>query len=382
MLVEQRRADRIGADIGIAKPDIDILADPVAGQRSQQQLAQTMRDIASSSSQVANASREISMGNLDLSHRTEQQAISLEQTNKNVQHMAEIAKRYADSAVQAARLSSAADKAAQHGGEVVSNVVSTMEQINQSTQAIHANISVIQSIAFQTNILALNAAVEAAHAGEQGRGFAVVASEVRALAQRTGAAAKEIRALIEESRERVEVGGQRADEAKRRMDEVMQAVSRVSGVLEQINSAAREQAIGVGQVSEAVQHLDTITQQNAAMVEELAASASSLNDQVGRVHSAIRVFRLMPHDKSLAEVSAVDLRKQHREAAPAPAAPSKASAPGSATPAPSARPAPKPAPKLASRPAIKPAVPPQPATRPAAPLATAAVDSDDDWQSF
>ena len=258
----------------------------------QQQLAQTMRDIASSSSQVANASREISMGNLDLSHRTEQQAISLEQTNKNVQHMAEIAKRYADSAVQAARLSSAADKAAQHGGEVVANVVSTMEQINQSTQAIHANISVIQSIAFQTNILALNAAVEAAHAGEQGRGFAVVASEVRDLAQRSSKAAREISAAIETSSERVKDGKQMVDEAGQAIADLAQTVRQVSTVMEEISGASSEQSAGITEINRSIAQLDESTQQNAALVEQAAAAAQSLDEQAQSLDQLVGRFDL------------------------------------------------------------------------------------------
>ncbi|TXH91367.1 MAG: methyl-accepting chemotaxis protein [Rhodoferax sp.] len=258
----------------------------------QQQLAQTMRDIASSSSQVANASREISMGNLDLSHRTEQQAISLEQTNKNVQHMAEIAKRYADSAVQAARLSSAADKAAQHGGEVVSNVVTTMEQINQSTQAIHANISVIQSIAFQTNILALNAAVEAAHAGEQGRGFAVVASEVRDLAQRSSQAAREISAAIESSTERVKDGKQLVDEAGHAIADLAQTVRQVSTVMDELSGASAEQSEGITEINRSIAQLDESTQQNAALVEQAAAAAQSLDEQAQSLDQLVGRFDL------------------------------------------------------------------------------------------
>jgi methyl-accepting chemotaxis protein len=258
----------------------------------QQQLAQTMRDISDSSSQVANASREISMGNLDLSHRTEQQAISLEQTNKNVQQLAEIAKRYADSASQAARLSSAADKAAQHGGDVVSNVVNTMEQINQSTQAIHANISVIQSIAFQTNILALNAAVEAAHAGEQGRGFAVVASEVRDLAQRSSKAAREISAAIESSAERVKDGKHLVDEAGQAIADLAQTVRQVSTVMDEISGASAEQSEGIIEINRSIAQLDESTQQNAALVEQAAAAAQSLDEQAQSLDQLVGRFDL------------------------------------------------------------------------------------------
>lgn len=256
------------------------------------QLAQTMRDIADSSSQVANASREISMGNLDLSHRTEQQAISLEQTNKNVQNMSEIARRYADSASQAARLSNAADKAAQNGGEVVSNVVATMEQINQATQAIHSNISVIQSIAFQTNILALNAAVEAAHAGEQGRGFAVVASEVRDLAQRSATAAREISAAIQSSTERVRDGKQLVDQAGQAIAELAQTVRQVSTVMEEISGASAEQSAGITEINRSIAQLDESTQQNAALVEQAAAAAQSLDEQAQSLDQLVGRFDL------------------------------------------------------------------------------------------
>jgi aerotaxis receptor len=202
---------------------------------------------------------------------------------------------------------------AQRSHEVVQSVASTMGEIAESSRRINDIIQVIEGIAFQTNILALNAAVEAARAGEQGRGFAVVAAEVRTLAGRTTEASKEIKGLIEESRQRVELGGQRAVDARGRMDGVMESVGRVTALLDQINTAAREQASGAAQVNSAVSHLDGITQQNAAMVEELAASAKSLNDQVGMVHNTIRVFRLTAQDVTLAEVDAVALRKQGRE---------------------------------------------------------------------
>ncbi|MDT8990812.1 methyl-accepting chemotaxis protein [Curvibacter sp. APW13] len=258
----------------------------------QQQLAQTMRDIANSSSQVANASREISMGNLDLSRRTEQQAQSLEDTNKSIQYMAGITTLYADSAAKAASLSGAADRAAQHGGDVVSGVVHTMEQINESTQAIHANISVIQSIAFQTNILALNAAVEAAHAGEQGRGFAVVAAEVRDLAQRSSTAAREISAAIEQSADRVREGKRLVDEAGRAISELAQTVRQVSTVMEELSGASAEQAQGIAKINQAISQLDEVTQQNASLVQHAAASAHSLDEQAQSLDQLVGRFEL------------------------------------------------------------------------------------------
>ena len=259
----------------------------------QQQLAQTMRDIANSSSEVASASREISMGNSDLSQRTEQQARSLEETNKSIQYMAGITTLYADSAAKAANLSGAADRAAQHGGDVVAGVVQTMEKINESTQAIHANISVIQSIAFQTNILALNAAVEAAHAGEQGRGFAVVAAEVRDLAQRSSTAAREISAAIEQSAERVKDGKKLVDEAGLSIAELAQTVRQVSTVMDELSGASAEQAEGIAKINRAIAQLDESTQQNATLVQHAAASAQSLDAQAQSLDQLVGRFELV-----------------------------------------------------------------------------------------
>jgi len=271
-----------------------------------------IRDVRDEVGSLLNASREISAGNHDLSSRTESQASSLEESAAAMDEIGGTVKQTAELAGEGAKFARTTGEVAQRSRDSVNQVFDTMQQIAESSVRIGDIIQVIEGVAFQTNILALNAAVEAARAGDQGRGFAVVAAEVRALAQRTSGAAKEIRSLIEQSRERVEAGGARADEAKRRMEEVLNAVTRVSAVLDEINNAAREQSVGVGQVGEAVQQLDQITQQNAAMVEELAASASSLNDQVGRVDSAIRVFRLTAQDRSLAEVDAVALRRQGR----------------------------------------------------------------------
>ena len=258
----------------------------------QAQLAQTISEIAGSSKLVANASREISMGNLDLSRRTEQQSASLEKTTSNVEQMASIAKRYADSASQAAELSGSASRAAVQGGAVVSQVVSTMEKIRQSTQAIHSNIGAIQSIAFRTNILALNAAVEAAHAGEQGRGFAVVAAEVRDLAQRSAAAAKEISALIETSAKQVKEGSQLAQTAGHTIAEMAQTVKQVSVVMEEISGASLEQSAGIGEINKAIAQLDEGTQQNAALVEEGAAAAQSLDEQAQSLDALVGRFEL------------------------------------------------------------------------------------------
>lgn len=258
----------------------------------QTRLAETMGEIAESSAQVANASREISMGNLDLSNRTEQQATSLERTTTNVEQLAGIAKRYADSSTRAAQLSGTATQAARHGGEVVANVVLTMEKISQSTSAIHSNIGAIQSIAFQTNILALNAAVEAAHAGEQGRGFAVVAAEVRDLAQRSATAAKEISALIENSTRQVKEGSQLARSAGQTIADMAKTVEQVSTVMEEISGASLEQSEGIAEMNRAIAQIDETTQQNAALVEEAAAAAQSLDEQAQSLDQLVGRFDL------------------------------------------------------------------------------------------
>jgi len=258
----------------------------------QRQLADTMGEIAESSKMVANASREISMGNLDLSQRTELQAASLEKTNTNVLQMTSIAKRYADNAAHAAQLSNSANHAAQQGGEVVASVVATMDKISKSTQAIHSNISVIQSIAFQTNILALNAAVEAAHAGEQGRGFAVVAAEVRDLAQRSAKAAKEISTLIESSTSQVQDGSQLAHKAGQAIADLAHTVQQVSTVMEELSGASAEQSSGIGEINRAISQLDESTQQNAALVEEAAAAAQSLDEQAQALDQLVGRFDL------------------------------------------------------------------------------------------
>jgi len=258
----------------------------------QTRLAETMGEIAQSSAQVANASREISMGNLDLSNRTEQQASSLEKTTTNVEQLTAIAKRYADSSTRAAQLSGNASAAARQGGDVVANVVLTMEKISQSTQAIHSNIGAIQSIAFQTNILALNAAVEAAHAGEQGRGFAVVAAEVRDLAQRSATAAKEISALIENSSRQVKEGSQLARSAGQTIADMAKTVQQVSTVMEEISGASLEQSEGIEDINRAIAQIEETTQQNAALVEEAAAAAQSLDEQAQSLDQLVGRFDL------------------------------------------------------------------------------------------
>ena len=241
---------------------------------------------------VATASAQIAQGNQDLSQRTEEQASALEETAASMEQLSSTVKQNADNARQANQLALSASTVAIKGGEVVSQVVETMKGINDSSKKIADIISVIDSIAFQTNILALNAAVEAARAGEQGRGFAVVASEVRSLAGRSADAAKEIKGLINASVERVEQGTALVDRAGATMAEVVNSIKRVTDIMGEISSASVEQSAGVAQVGEAITQMDQATQQNAALVEESAAAAESLKGQAQQLVSAVAVFKL------------------------------------------------------------------------------------------
>lgn len=240
---------------------------------------------------VANAASEIAQGNHDLSARTEQQAAALEQMAASMEELNSTVHRNADNATQANQLAQQASDVAAAGGQVVNQVVDTMRGIHASSQKIADIISVIDGIAFQTNILALNAAVEAARAGEQGRGFAVVASEVRNLAQRSAEAAKEIKELITESVNRVEQGSQLVDHAGGTMGEVVESIRRVTDIMVQISAASREQSQGMGQMSETVSLIDQTTQQNAALVEQMAAAASSLQTQAEELVATVAFFR-------------------------------------------------------------------------------------------
>ncbi|MDO8285618.1 MAG: methyl-accepting chemotaxis protein [Rhodoferax sp.] len=241
---------------------------------------------------VATASAEIAQGNHDLSARTEQQASALEQTSASMEELGATVRQNADSAHHANQLAQSASAIAVAGGNVVVQVVETMQDINQSSRKISDIISVIDGIAFQTNILALNAAVEAARAGEQGRGFAVVASEVRSLAGRSAEAAKEIKSLINASVERVEHGSTLVDRAGVTMTEVVSSIKRVTDIVGEISSAGNEQSAGVAQVGEAVTHMDQATQQNAALVEQMAAAASSLKGQAQDLVHLVDAFKL------------------------------------------------------------------------------------------
>ena len=249
---------------------------------------------------VATASTEIAQGNHDLSSRTERQASALEQTAASMEQLSATVQHNADSARQASQLATQASSVASQGGEVVGRVVETMKGINDASRRISEIINVIDGIAFQTNILALNAAVEAARAGEQGRGFAVVATEVRALAGRSATAAREIKQLIGTSVERIEAGGLLVDQAGATMHDVVSAIRRVTDIVGEISVASQEQASGVSQVGEAVTHMDQVTQQNAALVEQMAAAASSLHGQADALVQVIGVFQLggaAPHPR-------------------------------------------------------------------------------------
>jgi methyl-accepting chemotaxis protein len=274
---------------------------------------------------INTASKEIAAGNLDLSQRTEEQASSLEETAASMEELTSTVKQNAENAKQANQLAKGASEVAIKGGNVVGQVVGTMSSINESSRKIVDIISVIDGIAFQTNILALNAAVEAARAGEQGRGFAVVAAEVRNLAQRSAAAAKEIKTLIGDSVEKVEGGTKLVDEAGKTMEEIVNAVKRVTDIMSEISAASNEQSTGIEQVNQAITQMDEVTQQNAALVEEAAAAAKSLEEQAQNLAEAVSIFRLdeagsgQQQAKRIAAPAQRGSQKEERPAAPAPA---------------------------------------------------------------
>lgn len=276
--------------ISIAKRDNTSMLHALSGM--QKDLSATVGEIAASAEAIASASSEISQGNVDLSQRTEQQAVALEKTASSMEELTSTVRQNAENAKQASSLAYNASEIAEKGGVVVGRVVATMEQINASAKSIGDIIGVIEGIAFQTNILALNAAVEAARAGEEGRGFAVVAGEVRNLAQRSSAAAKEIKGLIHASVARVSDGSTFAHEAGATMDEVVKAVKRVTDIMGEISAASAEQSSGIEEINLAVTQMDAGTQQNAALVEQAAAAAQSLDDQAHALKQLVGKFQL------------------------------------------------------------------------------------------
>jgi methyl-accepting chemotaxis protein len=257
-------------------------------------LNDVVAEVKSASQSVATASSEIAQGNTDLSSRTENQAANLQETAATIEELTATVKQSASTAQRASALALEATKAAEDGGQRVEGVIQTMTEIQSSSRKISEIISVIDSIAFQTNILALNAAVEAARAGEQGRGFNVVAGEVRMLAQRCAEAAREIKDLINESVEKVDSGSARVLAAGETMGAIVESVKRVSELVQEISTTSTEQSGGIDQASLAISHLDQMTQQNAALVEQSAAAAVSLDHQAQKLNSLVSVFRLRP----------------------------------------------------------------------------------------
>ena len=255
-------------------------------------LVRAVSDVRTSSDTIATASQQIAAGNMDLSSRTEQQASSLEETASSMEELTSTVRQNADNARQANQLAVTASEVAVRGGSAVSDVVDTMGSINESSKKMADIINVIDGIAFQTNILALNAAVEAARAGEQGRGFAVVATEVRNLAQRSASAAQEIKDLIDGSVAMIEFGGTLAENAGSTMEEVVASIQRVNDIVAEITAASREQSDGIEQVNQAIIQMDQVTQQNAALVEEAAAAAESLQDQSVVLADVVGIFKL------------------------------------------------------------------------------------------
>ncbi|WP_343653512.1 methyl-accepting chemotaxis protein [Herbaspirillum sp.] len=322
-------------------------------------LHRIVTEVRQGSDTINTASAEIATGNLDLSSRTEQQAGALEETASAMEELTSTVRQNADNARQANTLAETASTVAMQGGNVVGEVVQTMGEINDASRKIVDIISVIDGIAFQTNILALNAAVEAARAGEQGRGFAVVASEVRTLAQRSAAAAKEIKTLIDASVERVENGSRLVEQAGSTMHEVVASVKRVTDVVAEITAASGEQSDGIEQINQAIVQMDEVTQQNAALVEQAAAAAQSLQEQSGRLCDTVSIFRLGGGGSSVRAVQAMPVTARPRAEAT------------QGTPA-----LPRKAPLKSSAPAATKALPA------AAPRATAAATAEGEWEQF
>ena len=275
-------------------------------RRMQQSLISVVRQVHLGVAEIDVGSREIAAGNIDLSSRTEEQAASLEETAASMEELASTVKLNAENASQASQLAAKTSAMAESGGHAVSEVVQTMNAISSSSNKISEIASVIDSIAFQTNILALNAAVEAARAGEQGKGFAVVASEVRTLAQRSASAAKDVKTLIDDSVSKVNIGVQQVERAGATMQQIVTSVKNVTSTVAEISAASREQSTGIDQVNLAVSQMDGVTQQNAALVEQAAAAANSLEQQVKDLAGAVAAFKLRPTGPEHADVPALN----------------------------------------------------------------------------
>jgi methyl-accepting chemotaxis protein len=297
-VVERVAGGNFSEPITLAANDASSLLARIA--HMQATLSKAFGGIRLASEAIASGSKEIASGNMDLSSRTESQASSLEETASSIEELTSTVKANADNARQANQLVVSASSVAVRGGQVVGDVVSTMESIKGSSRKIADIIGVIDGIAFQTNILALNAAVEAARAGEQGRGFAVVAAEVRNLAQRSAGAAKEIKLLIDDSVAKVDAGGRLVDEAGKTMDEIVSSVQHVADIMAEITAASQEQSAGIEQVNLAITQMDEATQQNAALVEQAAAAAQSMQDQAAVLAGAVSEFRLSAADSATA----------------------------------------------------------------------------------
>ncbi len=339
-VVEEARGGNLAAriEIGDKEGQIRTLCDGI--NTLLESMAEVISQIASSADAVRVAASEISQGNVDLSSRTEEQAANVEETASTMEELTQTVQRNSENAGRANELASSAQQVAEKGGLVVKQVVATMSDIQSSSNRIADIISVIDGIAFQTNILALNAAVEAARAGEQGRGFAVVATEVRNLAQRSASAAKEIKSLITDSSDKVRNGTQQVDQAGKTMEDVVTSIKRVAEIMSEISGASRDQASGIEQVGHAVTQMDEVTQQNAALVEQAAAAAESLDEQANSLVEAVSRFRLGHQTHSRTDTAA-----SRRIAAP-------------------------------KRPAAKPQAPPRPAAK-ALPASL-----DDEWVQF
>ncbi|WP_042303640.1 methyl-accepting chemotaxis protein [Paraburkholderia kururiensis] len=295
-------------DLRVAPGDTSSLMVSLEAMRAR--LTSIVQGIKTSAESISVAANEVAQGNVDLSQRTEEQAASLEETAASMEELTSTVRQNTDNARQGSTLAATASDTAQAGGNVVQQVVSTMDDISSSSQKVAEIITVIEGIAFQTNILALNAAVEAARAGEQGRGFAVVAGEVRTLAQRSAVAAKEIRELIETSVSHVANGAKLVQDAGKTMNEVVRSVSRVTDIMGEIASASAEQTTGIEQVNVAVAQMDEVTQQNAALVEQATAAAQSMADQAKSLRETVSIFKVATHTVSMAAPVAVRTEKR------------------------------------------------------------------------